>query len=303
MLDKRGEWWENVVCEEFVPLDVQVSGHVLDSGFTASARRHSIDDLSLVELNCDPCEGARTAAHVSDADSDAVVLIAVLSGCEALTRAGETTLVSAGDAVLWDTRNQAEFEVLESVRTVNLLIPRAALAEVSGRRWPAFGGALERGSPSVRLLVSYLSILADSLDELPQSAVTAARNAALELFDGAVGRGSRADEAFGSTSLRAAIDVWIDSRLIDPSLSLTTVAAAHSVSVRTVQRVFEMSGETFNGTVRARRLARARDELCCANNSITSIASQWCFADASHFSRLFKARFGCSPAAYRSQRL
>ncbi|MFC8934771.1 helix-turn-helix domain-containing protein [Rhodococcus sp. NPDC057135] len=296
----RGQWWESRLREEFVPLDVQVSRSDLRERFTASVRRRSLDDFGLVDLSCDPCAGKRTPTQVSDATEDWVVLIAIQSGREALTRAGETTLVGAGDVVLWDTRNQAEFEVLESVRSINLLIPRTALAEVSGRQWPAFGGALERNSPSVRLLVSYLSMLADSLDELPESAVSAARNATLDLFDGAVSR--RTDDASGSAALRLSIDAWIDGHLSDPALSLTSVADAHAVSARTVQRVFGRSGETFNSTVRARRLARAREDLRRTNCSITSIATRWCFSDASHFSRLFKERFGTSPAAFRSRR-
>ncbi|QSE42241.1 helix-turn-helix domain-containing protein [Rhodococcus erythropolis] len=298
-----GQWWESRLREQFIPLDVQVSRSDLREGFTASVKRSSLDDFGLVDLSCDPCTGKRTATQVSDATEDWVVLIAIQSGREALTRAGETTLVGAGDVVLWDTRNQAEFEVLESIRSINLLIPRSALAEVSGRAWPAFGGALERDSPSVRLLVSYLSMLADSLAELPEPAVSAARNATLELFDGAVSQTIGTEDAVGSAALRLSIDAWIDGHLCDPSLSLTSVAAAHAVSARTVQRVFGRSGETFNGTVRARRLARAREELRRTNSSITSIATRWCFSDASHFSRLFKERFGTSPAAFRSRKM
>ena len=146
-------------------------------------------------------------------------------------------------------------------------------------------------------------MLADSLAELPESAVSAARNATLELFDGAVSQTIGTEDAVGSDGLRLSIDAWIDGHLCDPSLSLTSVAAAHAVSARTVQRVFGRSGETFNGTVRGRRLARAREELRRTNSSITSIATRWCFSDASHFSRLFKERFGTSPAAFRSRKM
>lgn len=300
---RGGHWWESRLREEFTPLDVQVSRSDLRGGFTASVGRRSLDDFGLVDLSCDPCSGKRTATQVSDATEDWVVLIAIRSGREALTRAGETILVGAGDVVLWDTRNEAEFEVLEAIRSINLLIPRSALAEVSGRAWPAFGGALNRDSPSVRLLVSYLSMLDDSLAELPESAISAARNATLELFDGAVSQTIGTGDAVGSVALRLSIDAWIDGHLSDPSLSLTAVAAAHAVSARTVQRVFGRTGETFNGTVRARRLARAREELRRTNGSITSIATRWCFSDASPFSRLFKERFGTSPAAFRSRKM
>jgi AraC family transcriptional activator of tynA and feaB len=72
------------------------------------------------------------------------------------------------------------------------------------------------------------------------------------------------------------------------------------VSVRTVNRTFSATGHTVGEVVRVRRLARAREELVDRAAPITSIAHRWGFADGSHFSRAFRAVYGCSPSDYRA---
>jgi AraC-like DNA-binding protein len=52
--------------------------------------------------------------------------------------------------------------------------------------------------------------------------------------------------------------------------------------------------------VRARRLARAREDLTDSDRPISVIAHRWGFSDTGHFSRSFKAHYGSSPTDYRN---
>ena len=74
------------------------------------------------------------------------------------------------------------------------------------------------------------------------------------------------------------------------------------MSVRTVYRLFSQDGETFGAAVRQRRLEHARQELASGDETISSIAARWGFADASHLSRSFKWAYGMSPRDYRAAR-
>jgi len=72
--------------------------------------------------------------------------------------------------------------------------------------------------------------------------------------------------------------------------------------VRYLQKLFSMSGNTFSGYVRSRRLARCRADLISplyADLSITEICYRWGFNASSHFSRAFREEFGQSPREYR----
>jgi AraC family transcriptional regulator, positive regulator of tynA and feaB len=82
------------------------------------------------------------------------------------------------------------------------------------------------------------------LPVLGSSAVAAARNATLELLMGAL----RPDgEAPSTTSaqpaLHAAMDRYIERRLLDGSISPNALAAAHGVSIRTVNHIFNAAGD------------------------------------------------------------
>lgn len=100
-------------------------------------------------------------------------------------------------------------------------------------------------------------------------------------------------------ALRAAMDRHIERHLLADAVSPTAIASAHGVSIRTVNRVFNATGQTVGEVVRVRRLARAREELTVSTHLIVSIAHRWGFSDSSHFSRTFKAHYGSSPRDYR----
>jgi len=232
-------------------------------------------------------------------DDEFVVVLITRAGRETVSQGGVDAELRAGDAVAWDSTRPARFVVGEPLSKRSLLIPRAALDEVSGLTWVRAGVALEGSSPATELLTSYLDVLSRSLDRLGPAAVTAARNATLELFIGAVrGDGEMAAGGAGS-ALRAAMDRYIERHLLDQPVSATALATAHGVSVRTVNRVFNATGQTVSEVVRVRRLARARDEVTDGSSSIATIATRWGFADGSHFSRAFKAHYGSSPTDYR----
>jgi AraC-like DNA-binding protein len=93
---------------------------------------------------------------------------------------------------------------------------------------------------------------------------------------------------------------YINRHLLDGAVTPAAIAAAHWVSIRTVNRVFSATGQTVGEVVRARRLARARAEVTATDRPISVIAQRWGFSDTSHFSRTFKAHYGYSPTDYRN---
>ena len=126
----------------------------------------------------------------------------------------------------------------------SLLIPRAALDESRPGAQMTGGVMLDGSAPATRLLTSYLDTLSAALPELDPIAVSAARNATLELFIGALRTGGDVPESSTTQpALRAAMDRYIERHLID-AVSSATIAKAHGVSVRTVNRVFNATGQT-----------------------------------------------------------
>jgi len=76
------------------------------------------------------------------------------------------------------------------------------------------------------------------------------------------------------------------------------------LSVRTINRAFNATGQTVGETIRIRRLARARNELAeLRQPDSRDFRDQVGFADSSHFSRSFKACYATSPKEFRDARV
>jgi AraC-like DNA-binding protein len=298
--DDRVGRWQEILSATHLPWTVQLSPPDDDRPFEAWVRRWWIDDLALVDCECSPCSGTRQRRQLADTDGEFVVVLIARSGHETVSQGEAEAALRPGDAVLWDSTRPARFSVSEPLSKRSLLIPRAALDEVHGRGRTSAGLLLNGAAPATRLLLAYLDTLSESLPELGPSAVAAARNATLELLVGALrAEGDVPATSTAQPALRAAMDRYIERHLLDGSITPTAIAAAHGVSVRTVNRIFNATGQTAGEVVRIRRLARARAELTDSDRPVTVIAHRWGFADTSHFSRSFKAHYGSSPTDYR----
>lgn len=103
-------------------------------------------------------------------------------------------------------------------------------------------------------------------------------------------------------ALLASVHDFIARRLPDPRLTPQTIADAHQISLRHLQKLFHAEGLTVAGWVRHQRLERCRHDLAdprLRDRSINAIATRWGFGDAAHFSRLFRAAYGLPPSDYR----
>lgn len=100
------------------------------------------------------------------------------------------------------------------------------------------------------------------------------------------------------------ITMYVDAHLGDPALDADQIAAAHSVSVRQLYRVWALSGRDLpvTGWILRRRLERARSQLTDLDPgqaTIAAIARGNGFANASHFTRRFREAFETTPREWR----
>ena len=295
--DEMSDRWRAVVSDTHLPWSTHVAP---GPAFAASVRRWWIDDLALVDVECAPTSGSRGRSQIAATDGEFVALLFIRAGHEVIRTNGDTVRLAPGDAVVWDSTRTARFDVPGRLSKRSLLIPRAALAEVSGGAWATPGAVLERGRPAIALLTGYLDTLAGILPGLDPAAVVAARNATLELVLGVLR--PAASGGVRDLPLRAAMERFIEQHLTSMAITPERIACEHGVSVRTVNRIFSTTGDTVGGVIRSRRLAHARDELTTGAEPISVIAHRWGFFDSSHFHRAFKASYGLSPRDYRASR-
>jgi AraC-like DNA-binding protein len=127
------------------------------------------------------------------------------------------------------------------------------------------------------------------------------RNALLELAFATIASKRDAESQTVLPSLHMIVRRWIEDHIFEPDLSPSTIAAAHTVSVRTLQRAFASHPCTLTDVVRDRKLERARDLLNDPEQTIGGVSARLNFANQSHFSRLFLSRYRMTPGQYREQ--
>ncbi|PBC78704.1 AraC-like DNA-binding protein [Streptomyces sp. TLI_235] len=92
------------------------------------------------------------------------------------------------------------------------------------------------------------------------------------------------------------------SRLADPELKPEMLAQHHHISLRYLQKLFQDHGQSPASWIRDERLHRCCTELRdprLAHLTIAMIGERSGLYGASHFSRLFRDRYGISPREYR----
>lgn len=94
---------------------------------------------------------------------------------------------------------------------------------------------------------------------------------------------------------------YIKNHLHDPQLNVSKAATACSISPRYVHLLMRATHRTFSRYLLEHRLEKCRLALQARGDfrSITEVAFEWGFNDASHFSRSFRSYYGVPPREAR----
>jgi AraC-like DNA-binding protein len=163
--------------------------------------------------------------------------------------------------------------------------------------------SLQIGEATLRFLADYMLLLHRSLPHLRKGDLPLIVATTTNLFAAALAPSNDRDMAAqGPTDAVATARIAriITERLGDPLLTPDKLCRAVGVSRSRLYRMFEPAGGISN-YVRRKRLLKTRDILADSSDrrSISGIAEEWGFTDASTYSRMFKLEFGISPKEAR----
>lgn len=240
---------------------------------------------------------SRTASQIRRSNLDTVSIIlnqhGLVGDCD-----GVDVRAAAG-AIQFRDLGRPSASRLEKVELVNLMTSRdqAPAWMLDGA---VHGLVLNPQTPVGRLLSSHMSVLADVAHGLTPEEGAAAIEAAFLIAGMAMARGgppTPLQAAAVHRTVRARATQFIQSRLLDPTLTIPNIAVATGASRSTLYRAFADQGG-IQGRIRNLRLDRARLELRRRTGrypAVSEIAFRHGFASEAHFGRVFKTRFGHAP--------
>lgn len=101
------------------------------------------------------------------------------------------------------------------------------------------------------------------------------------------------------------IKEYVAANLHDPELSVASASKALRISPSHIHRLFEGGSQTFSAWIWSQRLAACRKVLedpTRRHVPVSQVAYSQGFNNASHFARMFRARYGSTPSAWRASR-
>jgi AraC-like DNA-binding protein len=272
--------------------------------FRSSAKIARISTLGLIEGSTSPARQANSRGSIVNDD---VTFAGVMTSRWGTSQLGRSHDLHPGDWSLLSNGDVSVITIPEECRYLAFSVPRAAIKPLVPDIGTMFARRIPASSPALQMLVRYLDLAQrDNVVTTPELAAAFADHVC-DLLAFALGPTGDAAEQARTRGLPAARLQAMKDDIADnlgrPELSVHTIAARHGVSIRYVQRVFEESGLTFTAYLTEQRLAAAYKALrrrAPADVPVSTIAYDCGFADVSHFNRVFRQRFGCTPTDVRN---
>lgn len=288
--------WEQALRECYLEWELTKP---VSSDFSARIRKRPLDEVDLVECVCDPCAGRRVLRQNKEGQPFVGMQI-VISGRERFHIGEKTITVGTGDVVFWNSYEETEFEVIEPLHKITLLMPQALLESRLELGMLIRGGIVETRTATGALLYSHIQALSGQFGLISPQEVYGIKWSSVELGAAAAVWLQQPMSTPSQIHTRG-IQNYILKNLQDPELSVRQIANDNGISVRYVHSLFSPLGTTVSQWILERRLERCRDALGARRDSrgvVKDVAFQWGFNDASHFSRVFKKRYGVTPLEY-----
>lgn len=301
---KRLSLWQDIVCDVFVQLDCKSD---LDSGFHGAVTRAAFGQAAFSEVSSCRERVYRTPSRIARADEHYLLIALGRSGQGGVVQDGREALIRPGEFAFYDTTRPYELLFDDDFAQTIFQIPRDMISRLSGTE-NLTATAFNSTRPLDKLALDFIAAIRELADRVDADTANRLTEQAIDLVAMAINE-RLAGRTVAKTTHRSALllrlKTHLHGRMRDPELSLSAVASALSVSPRYVNDLFADESTSFQRYVLSQRLERCARDLASAQHAhrqIGEIAFGWGFNDLSHFSRVFRERYGLSPRQWRHDR-
>ncbi len=273
--------------------------------FKADLALNVLPGLSIVEGTLHGTRTCRTKQLAEDGTDDALLMIS-LRGPHLIEQFGREVVLGDGDAVLVSGSDRSCFTHRPPGELLALRLPKTRVKGMLRVDHSLYMQRIPAGVAALRLLRNHVKqswardVVTDvSLIRLLSEQIT-------DLMAATVGATNDAAEGGNASGLRAArlslVKREVMLRLQDPGLSVGQLSKHFRCSERSLQRLFELDGQSFSHFVLQKRLALAHRMLSnpvLRAEKISSVAYDCGFSDVSYFNRAFRRAYGSAPSLVR----
>lgn len=294
----RVDLWKTKIGETFAPVEVV---NYDPNGFDVRLETARLGDLEVSTLSGVEQGIQRPRRLIRPSDADTFVAIVQVGGSLGYAHGGREASGLSGSVTLIDMSQEFRTMMRGSLDAIDVTIPRQRVETLFGSTRYLAGMSLDIDEPMTRLIVEFFRNQMQIADQL--STETAGRLGAVgaDLLAAAFLEKMGRTPSYGASGTAAVLraKAFIRDRLGDERLSPKMIAASQNLSLRRMQELFAAEALSIGDYVWEQRLLRAKAMLeskGLARLPIADIGYAVGFASPSHFSRRFRARFGCSPA-------
>lgn len=296
--EERSQRWGEACDRIFFPM--QALGGALSH---SRIERQQLGPLELFRLASDHGAAQRTGVGIRAADPEVLLVATALRGRSVIEQGGRGAAFAVDELSSWDSSRPFRAQHLEPFELLLVAMPKAllgarvdAICRQTARRLP---GSSPLGAMTTQFLRQTWSALGEptvNRGDLADAVVALVRAVHSQDLD--------APRAAPGLVVLERVKAHVDAHLGDPDLGSETLARAHFVSRRYLQKLFAADGSTVTEWIRVRRLEACRRDLCdpaLAHESISQVARRWGLSNPAHFSRVFRETYGCTPSELRAR--
>ena len=299
---KRFAAWQEAICEYYLKVNVSSSDPDHYKGILSKS---VVGPIALSDVFLSPQQINRTRQHIAHLDKDCFYLTFPSSGSILIEQNGEREVSTPGTAVLFDTTRPYRLQCRDFHQAMYVEMPRSILIERCSADKLSKVLALNFADGLGWALSTFCKLIAADVDSWnPEIATSVSFEIAdlMALYIDSESARKPIDENLAGKFRLQSLQFYILSRLDHPDLTPSTIARDNGISLRYLHYLFKISGTSVCEWIREQRLKKCQQMLTSAKfkrDSITDIAFSMGFNSSSHFTRLFKQKFGMTPRCTR----
>lgn len=269
--------------------------------FYGDLQTHRLGRLTLFEVN----GSSYFASHARRTQADWVSVLICLRGTPRVTQDPFEITLNPGDFCVLDSNRPLALQMPAAFRYAVVRLPLADVKSILPE-WEQHIGALidgRRGAGAV-FLDTIRSILRQA-GALEPDCLAGVAEGSVDLFAAALmalGREQRPSPSHLERFHKGRIRAYVLEHLREPDLDVETIGRELGLSTRHIHRLFEHEPQHLMHWVWSERLRRCYTDLSRESQrhrTVAQIAYSWGFSDPTHFSKVFRHRYGVPPSEVR----